>query len=83
MPRCLLALALLLVGVPAMAAESAAPPVAQSVRESMPAAKQAAEVERKAGARKPGEAPKSPRDTPEPPLPPLEEKNLGLGCAQG
>lgn len=83
MPRRALALALLLAGVSAVAAESSAPPVVQSVREAMPAAKQAVGVERKPVERKAGEAPKSSRDTPKPPLPLLEEKNLGLGCAQG
>lgn len=83
MPRRALALALLLAGVSAMATESSTPPVVQSAGETVPAAKKAAEVQRKSGERKPGEAPKSSRDTLKPPLPLLEEKNLGLGCAQG
>jgi hypothetical protein len=76
MTRSALVLALLLAGVSAIAAESSAPPAVQSVKEAMPAAKQAAGVERKPVERKAGEARKAR-------LPVLEEKNLGLGCAQG
>ncbi len=83
MPRRATVLALLLAGVPAMAAESSAPPVVQSVKEAMPAAKQAAGVERKPVERKAGEARKDSREAPKARLPVLEEKNLGLGCAQG
>jgi hypothetical protein len=83
MLRRTLALALLLAGVSAAAAERSAPPVVQSAKETMPATKQAAGAERKPVERKPGEAQKSSPDISKPPLPLLNEKNLGLGCAQG
>ena len=79
-----LVLALLLANAAVVAAaESMPPPVVPAVKKAMPAAKQAAGVERKPVERKAGEAPKSVRDIPKTPLPLLEERTLGLGCAQG
>lgn len=83
MPRRAMVLALLLAEVSAIAAESSAPSVAQSVKEAMPAAKQAVGVERKPVERKAGVSLKDSREAPKARLPILEEKNLGLGCAQG
>ena len=83
MPKCAMFLALLLAGVSAIAAGSSSSPAGQSAKDAMPASKQAVGVQRKPVERKVGEAPKSSRDTPKPPLPLPEEKNLGLGCAQG
>lgn len=83
MPRRATILALLLAGASAVAAESSSSPAVQSVKEAMPVPKQAAGGERKPVERKAGEAPKGSRGTPKPPLPVLEKKNLGLGCAQG
>lgn len=80
MPRALrpgLSLALmLLASAPAVAADPS-PPAVKSAVEAIPAPKQVPGAERK-----PVEAPKSSRDTPKPPLPALEEKDIGLGCAK-
>ncbi|MCM2287637.1 MAG: hypothetical protein NDI67_01310 [Sulfuritalea sp.] len=72
---------MLLASAPAFAAELS-PPVVKSAVEVIPAPKQVAGAERKPIERKPGEAPKGSRDTQKPPLPALEEKDLGLGCAK-
>jgi hypothetical protein len=57
--------------------------VVKSAVEAIPAPKPVAGAKRKPVERKPGdEAPKSSRDTQKPPLPALEEKDLGLGCAK-
>lgn len=82
MPRRVLAMALLLVGAAAVAAETVPTPVVQPTRETRPEPKPVAASERKATQRQAGEAPKNSRGTPKPPLLQLEEKNLGLGCAQ-
>lgn len=83
MPRRVLAMALLLAAAPAVAAETVPTPVVQPARETQPEPKSAAASERKATQRQAGEAPKNSRGAPQPPSPLLEEKNLGLGCAQG
>lgn len=83
MPRRVLAMALLLAAAPAVAAETAPTPVVRPAKVTQPEPKSTAASERKAAERKAGEAPKHSRGTPKPPLPLLEEKNLGLGCAQG
>lgn len=83
MPSRVLAVALLLAGALAVAAETVPTPVVRSAKEMQPEPKPAAASERKATQRKAGEAPKHSRGTPKPPLPLLEEKNPGLGCAQG
>ncbi len=83
MPRRILLMALLLAGVPAVAAETAPTPVVRTAGEALPKPQLTTALERKAARHKAGEAPKNSRGTPKPPLPLLEEKNLGLGCAQG
>lgn len=83
MPRRVLAMALLLAGAAAVAAETAPVSAVQPARETQSEPKPATASERKATQRKAGEAPKNSRGTPQPPSPLLEEKNLGLGCAQG
>ena len=82
MPRRALLMALLLAGAAAVAAENAPVPTVRSAKEPMPGPKPATVSERKPAERKSGEAPKNSRGTAKPPLPLLEEKNLGLGCAQ-
>lgn len=82
MPRYALVL-MLLASAPAVAAETAPTPVVQTARETMPEPNLTTASERKATQRKAGEELKNSRSTPKPPLPLLEEKNLGLGCAQG
>ncbi len=81
MPRLALVL-MLLASAPAVAAEPSPPPAVQGVKEAAPATGQAAGAERKLAERKSGEPPNSPRDTPKLPVPALEGKNLGLGCAE-
>ncbi len=83
MPRRVLAMALLLVGAPAVAAETAPTPVVRPAKETQPEPKSTAASERKAAQRKAGEAPKNSRGTSKPPLPLLDDRTLGLGCAQG
>lgn len=83
MPRRMLAIALLLAGVPAVAAEAAPASVVQPGREPQAEPKLTTASERKTTQRKGGEAPKNTRGTSKLPLPLLDEKNLGLGCAQG
>lgn len=78
-----LAMALLLAGAPAAAAESVPTPVAPTAQESMQGPKPTTASERKPAERKAGEALKNSRGAPKSPLPLLDEKNLGLGCAQG
>lgn len=82
MPSRALTIALLLAGAPVAAAETAPTPVVQTAKEPMPGPKPTSASERKPVERKPGKAQKSSPDTPKPPLPLLDEKNLGLGCAQ-
>jgi hypothetical protein len=79
----MLTMALLLAGVPVAAAETASTSVVQTAKEPMPGPKPTTASERKPVERKAGEAPKNSRGTSKPPLPLLDEKNLGLGCAQG
>lgn len=83
MSRRMLAIALLLAGAAAAAAEAAPASVVQSGRETQAEPKLTTVSERKSTQRKGGEAPKPPRGTSKPPLPLLDQKNLGLGCAQG
>ena len=75
-------MALLLAGAPVATAETAPTPVLQTAKERMTRPKPTAASERKPAERKAGEAPKNSRGTSKPPLPLLDEKNLGLGCAQ-
>lgn len=82
MPRRVMLMALLLVSASAVAAESAPTPAVRTAKEMLPAPQLTTVSERKATQRKAGEAPKNSRGTPKPPLLRLEEKNLGLGCAQ-
>jgi hypothetical protein len=76
-------LALLLLGASAFAAEGTALPAASAAKEAMPAVKQSAGPERKPVEPKAAEAPRNSQGNPKAPLPVLDEKNLGLGCAQG
>lgn len=87
MLRRLLATGLLLTGASVVAAAVAAessPPVLPTVAEPVrnPVAKEASTPRRIAAKRKSDETPKTPRQATKPPLRQLEEKNLGLGCAQ-
>lgn len=82
MSRRKLVQALLVASASAVAAESTALPVAPSAKEAISAAKQTAGSERKPVERKAAEVPKSSQGKPKAPLPALDEKNLGLGCAQ-
>lgn len=83
MIRRLLAMALLLAGVPAVAAESLPRPVAQTAKESIPGPKPANAATRKDAQRKASDVQKNSSSAPKQSLPLLDEKNLGLGCAQG
>jgi hypothetical protein len=83
MPRVVLTMALLIAGTPVAAAETAPAPVVRTAKEPMPGPKPTTSAVRKPVERKAGDAPKKFGDSPKPPLPLLEEKNLGLGCAQG
>lgn len=79
MPRRMLVLALLVASASGVAAEDTALPVVPSAREVKPAAG----PERKPVERKAAEVPKNSQGKPKTPPPLLDEKNLGLGCAQG
>lgn len=81
MNRSVLVLALLHFGTPAIGAENSPQKPGQSTREAMPANKEVAGAERKPVERKAGKAKKNFLDTTKPPLPALETKSLGLGCA--
>jgi len=83
MPKRVLLMGLLFAGIPAVAAEPVPTPVAQTARQASPGPKLPAAPERKAAKRQASEAPKNSRGAPQLPLPLLDEKNLGLGCAQG
>ncbi len=83
MPRRMLVLALLVASASAVAADGTALSVAPTAKEAIPAAKQTAGPARKPVERKAAEVPKNSKGNPKTPLPVLDEKNLGLGCAQG
>ncbi|MDP2823413.1 MAG: hypothetical protein Q8O52_12155 [Sulfuritalea sp.] len=80
----LIASGVLSAGAWAAVAENAPPPVApvvaEPVRNPMPGAANA--PPRKPPERKTNEVRKASRDSAKPPLPLLDEKNHGLGCAQ-
>lgn len=86
MTRRALILALLLASAPSCAATADSPaPVPQTAKAvvSNPVPKPAPAFTPKPAERNTGETPKNSRGTPKIPLPLLEERNLGLGCAQG
>lgn len=83
MPKRVLLTGLLFAGISAVAAEPVPTPAAQTAKESMSGPKPTNASARKDPQRKAGDARKNSSSAPKQPLPLLDEKNLGLGCAQG